>query len=174
MLTPVEGWKALKRARLKPERFAERCFYPLIALAALSEGSSLFYEANISFADWAKNGLSTFITFFFGYFSILMVGGSVLPKKSREFIHKDIGKEFVMLTLSTMALFWSVIQIIPMLEPVLVFLPLWTIYLIFKGVRVLRIPPEVQNSTTGWLCLLIIGAPLFWNWLMTEFILPNT
>ena len=172
MLTPVEGWKALKRARFKTEDFAARCFYPLIALSAVSEVASLFYEANRTFSDWVMDGLATFITFFFGYFTIIALGSMALPKKSRSFLQKDIGRQFVMLNLSTLAMFWVLIQALPMLEPVLVFLPLWTIYLIFKGVRVLRIPEDVTTSTTGYLCLLIIGIPVLWNWLLTEFLLP--
>ncbi|MDE6381676.1 MAG: hypothetical protein K2L57_02300, partial [Muribaculaceae bacterium] len=87
---------------------------------------------------------------------------------------KDIGRQFVMLTMSTLAVFWILIQVMPMFEPVLVFLPLWTIYLIYKGIRVLRVPSEVENSTTGLMCMLIIGVPIFWNWLMAEVLLPAT
>lgn len=171
MFTPVEGWKALKRARLKTEEFASRCFYPLIALAAISEVSKIFYEANVSVSDWAVDGLITFMTFFFGYFSVLLAGGFMLPPKSRDIIKKDIGKQFVMLAMSSLAIFWIFIQIMPMLEPVLVFLPLWTIYLIYKGVRILRVPEEVENSTTGLLCMLIIGIPVLWNWVLTDILL---
>lgn len=171
MFTPVEGWKALKRARLKTEEFASRCFYPLIALAAISEVSKVFYEANVSVSDWAVDGLITFMTFFFGYFTVLLAGGFMLPPKSRDIIKKDIGKQFVMLAMSSLAIFWIFIQIMPMLEPVLVFLPLWTIYLIYKGVRILRVPEEVENSTTGLLCMLIIGIPVLWNWILTDILL---
>lgn len=171
MFTPVEGWKALKRARLKTEEFASRCYYPLIALAAISEVSKIFYEANVSVSDWAVDGLITFMTFFFGYFSVLLAGDFMLPSKSRDIIKKDIGKQFVMLAMSSLAIFWIFIQIMPMLEPVLVFLPLWTIYLIYKGVRILRVPEEVENSTTGLLCMLIIGIPVLWNWVLTDILL---
>ena len=145
--------------------------YPLIALAAISEVSKIFYEANVSVSDWAVDGLITFMTFFFGYFSVLLAGGFMLPSKSRDIIKKDIGKQFVMLAMSSLAIFWIFIQIMPMLEPVLVFLPLWTIYLIYKGVRILRVPEEVENSTTGLLCMLIIGIPVLWNWVLTDILL---
>lgn len=174
MFTPVEGWKALKRARLKTETFASRCFYPLIGLCAVSQAMHMFYEANVTFADWAKYGLSTFMTFFFGYFTAILFGGIVLPRKSRDMLKKEIGKQFVMLAMSTLALFWTVIQIVPMFEPVLVFLPLWTIYLVYKGVRILRVSKDVENSTTGLLCILIIGVPILWNWLVTDILLPMT
>lgn len=171
MLGPMEGWKALKRARFSSEEFAARCFYPLIALAALSEGSMLFYEANMTVSEWAKAGLATFITFFFGYFTVLLLGGMVLPRQSRDIMKKEIGKQFVMLSMSTLALFWVIVRLLPMLQPVLVFLPLWTVYIIFKGVRRLRVPKEVENSTTGLLCMLVIGVPILWNWIMTEILL---
>lgn len=174
MFTPVEGWKALKRARIPTDQFASRCFYPLIALAAVSEISKVFYEANVSIADWAVDGLGTFITFFFGYFTVILAAGIILPSRARDLVKKDIGRQFVMLTMSTLAVFWILIQVMPMFEPVLVFLPLWTIYLIYKGVRVLRVPSEVENSTTGLMCMLIIGVPIFWNWLMAEVLLPAT
>ncbi|MDE5644373.1 MAG: hypothetical protein K2I45_01875 [Muribaculaceae bacterium] len=174
MFTPVEGWKALKRARIPTDQFASRCFYPLIALAAVSEISKVFYEANVSIADWAVDGLGTFITFFFGYFTVILAAGIILPPRARDLVKKDIGRQFVMLTMSTLAVFWILIQVMPMFEPVLVFLPLWTIYLIYKGIRVLRVPSEVENSTTGLMCMLIIGVPIFWNWLMAEVLLPAT
>lgn len=174
MLTPVEGFKALKRARFKTEEFAGRCFYPLIALAAVSDIAGLFYKAGFSIADWMVSGFSTFMTFFFGYFTILLAGPLLLPAKSRPLLKKDIGRQFVMLALSTLAIFWTVIQVAHMLEPVLVFLPLWTIYLVYKGVRVIRVPSEVENSTTGILCMLVIGVPILWSWLISELLIPAT
>lgn len=172
LLTPVEGWKALKRARFSTEEFANGCFFPLIALAAISETAKLFYEANHSVSEWLLDALCTFLTFFFGYFTIVIAGGWILPSKSRDFLKKDIGKEFVMLNLSTLALFWTLLETVPMLDPVLVFLPIWTIYLIYKGVRVIRVPSEVENSTTGYMCLLMLGIPLLWNWVLTEILIP--
>lgn len=172
MLTPVEGWKALKRARFRTEELASGCFYPLVALAAFSDVTMLFYEANTTVGEWVLAGLCTFITYFFGYFTVLLLGAVVLPRKSRDLLKKDIGRQMVMLSMSTLPIFNTFINIIPMLEPVLVFLPLWTIYLIYKGVRVIRVNPEVENSTTGLMCMLIIGAPLLWNWLISELLLP--
>lgn len=172
MFTPVEGWKALKRARFSTESFAARSFYPLIGICAVAQVTDMFYEANVSVADWAKNGLATFMTFFFGYFTAVLIGGVILPSKSRDILKKEIGKQFVMLAMSTLVIFQTILQFVPMFDPVLVFLPLWTIYLVYKGVRILRVPKEVENSTTGLLCMLIIGVPLFWNWIVTEILFP--
>lgn len=168
LIGPVEGWKALKRTRFKTEEFAARCFYPLVAAAALAEGVMFFYEANMTFSDWVLEAISTFVAFFFGYFTILLLGSFILPRKSREILKKDIGRQFVMLSLSSLALFWMLVTLLPMFEPVLVFLPLWTIYIVFKGVRLLRVPADVTSSTAGLLCMLVIGVPVLWKWLMEE------
>lgn len=168
MLTPVEGWKALKRASLTADRFASGCFYPLVALAAVSQAAMFIYEANVTVSDWVMKGLDTFVSFFFGYFTVLILGGIFLPKKVRPILKKDITKQFIMLAMSTLALFYTVMNLLPMLDPVLVFLPLWTLYLVFKGVRVLRVPKDAENTTTGVMCVLIVGAPILWNWLMTD------
>ncbi|MDE7180701.1 MAG: hypothetical protein K2N88_05835 [Muribaculaceae bacterium] len=172
MFTPVEGWKALKRARFTSDEFASRCFMPMVGLAAISNAVKIFYEANYSFADWLIDALSTFLLFFFGYFSVILVGSWILPRLSRYFLKKEIGKEFVMLSLSTLALFWALIMVLPMLDPVLVFLPLWTIYLIFKGIRVIRVPADVLNSTTAIMIILINAMPLLWNWIINRFLFP--
>lgn len=172
MMTPVEGWKILKRAGFKTDTVASGCFYPLLALSAISVAANIFYEANFTMSDWVVNGFSLFLTFFFGYFSVLLVGANVLPQKSRELMKKDIGKQLVMITMSTLALFSIFINLFPMVEPVLVFLPLWTIYLIFKGVRVLKVNRDVENTTTCILCIMIIGFPILWNWIFTEVLMP--
>lgn len=170
MFTPVEGWKALRRAHFTAESFASGCFYPLVGLAALSEGAAMFYEADFSVAQWGMRAIVTFVTFFFGYFTILLFGAFMLPKRSRPILKKEVGKQFVMLSLSTLALFLTSINLVPMLEPVLVFLPLWTIYLVIKGIRLMRVPHDCINSTIGMMCLLLLGAPMLWHWLMMEII----
>lgn len=172
LLSPVEGWKALKRARLSTDEVASGCFYPMIALSAVAQAAMFFYEANKDVSDWAVAGLVSFITFFFGYFTVLIAGGFILPKKSRAVIKTEIGKQFVMVGMATLAMFYTLVVLFPMLDPVLVFLPLWTIYSISRGVKYLRVPKDAETSTAGLLCMLIIGAPLLWNWIFTELLLP--
>lgn len=169
MFTPVEGWKALRRAKFTEEKFASDCFYPLVGLAAISEASMFIYEANVTPTQFVVKAAITFVTFFFGYFGVILCGGFMLPKGARFLLKSGVGKEMVMLALSSLALFLTVINLLPMLEPVLVFLPLWTIYIVIKGVRQMRVPSDCVNSTSGLLCMLLIGVPLFWHWLLTEF-----
>lgn len=163
--TPVEGWKELKRRKYTPEEVASGCFYPLTALASLSEFADKIYTT-ISMGDCLMQALYTFISFFFGYFTIMLVGGLALPSLSKECLKKNIGKEFVMMNLSTLALFYIANKLLPMIDAALFFLPIWTVYLIYKGVRILRIPVVVESRTKVILVFLIIGMPIMWQWLL--------
>ncbi|MDE6410687.1 MAG: YIP1 family protein [Muribaculaceae bacterium] len=168
MSTPVEGWKELKRRHYPPEDVASGLFYPTVALASLSEFAGMIYTT-IGVGECLMSALTAFISFFFGYFTVLLLCGAILPKLSKGIMKTAIGKEFVMVNMSTLALFFTAINLFPMIDAVLVFLPIWTIYLIYKGVRILRIPEAVETRTKILLTFLIIGAPFLWSWLMELF-----
>lgn len=170
LATPVEGWKALKRARMAPETVASRCFYPFVALASVSEFANLFYLAESTVSSILVAAVNTFISFFFGYFLVLMCAGILMPKDVREQFKKPFGKEFVMEMMSTLALFYALGILLPMAQTVLVFLPLWTIYAISKGVRFLRGPKESETRSACVLSLLIVGAPILCHWLFSIFL----
>lgn len=169
MSTPVEGWKELKRRHYTVEELASGLFYPMIAFVSISEFADKFYT-NSSISDCLLKGVGRFVSFFFGYFTVVLLSGIFLPKSVKEAMKKDIGKEFVMMNLSTMALFFMALNLFPMFDAILVFLPIWTIYLIYKGVRILRVPVSVESRTKVILTFLIIGAPLLWEWLMGLFL----
>ena len=170
--TPVEGWKKLRRRAFKNEEVAASCFYPLVALAAFSEVADLFYD-NRTISDWAVYGLVTFLAFFFGYFTILLFCGFMLPKKSRYLFRKDNGMQFVMMALSSLAIFYTLSNVFPMIQEVIYLLPLWTIYIIYKGVRVMRVNQDVINMTTVILCILVLGVPILWGWAFHTIFLPH-
>lgn len=168
MSTPVEGWKELKRRHYPVEEIASGLFYPMVALASISEFAGMVYTT-IGVGECLMRALTAFISFFFGYFTVLLLCGAILPKMSKTVMKTAIGKEFVMVNMSTLALFFMTINLFPMIDAVLVFLPIWTIYLIYKGIRILRIPEGVETRTKILLTFLIIGAPLLWSWLMGIF-----
>lgn len=165
---PADGWKALKRAKLGVESIASSCFYPLIALASVSEYSALFYDPDSTVTSLLEPAIITLITFFFGYFSVLILGNLLLPKESHITLHNYYGKEFVMINISTLTLFYIIFRIFPPAAPIWAFLPFWTIYLIYKGVKLFRVPKDKESKTFVILSILIIGSPIFWNWIFTE------
>lgn len=166
--TPVEGWKELKRRRYTPEQIASGMFFPTIAIAAISEFAAKIYTT-VGLNECLMNALKAFISFFFGYFTVLLISGVILPKASKKAMKESIGRIFVMVNMSTLALFFSTLNLFPMIDAVLVFLPIWTIYLIYKGVRILRVPEGVETRTKILLAFLIIGCPFLWSYLMDLF-----
>ena len=171
MLNPVEGWKNIRRSDISPEDFARGCFYPVCALAALSCFCKLFYEGgSASLSDCVISAVTMFVTFFFGNFLALLLIKVVMPKDCRDIAYTDFGKTFMMLNLSTFALFLTLYNALPMIGPVLVFLPIWTIYLCIRGARFFKFPEEKRSLCKTLLCIFTLGAPLavfqLFEWLL--------
>lgn len=168
LTTPVEGWKEMKRRRLSPDSIASSVFYPLVALASVSEFIRILYGSVMPLSDIVIEAVIMFMALFFGYFTVILLGSNLLPKEVRPTIKSDIGKNFTMMSVSSLALFMFGYNAFPMIDSVLVFLPLWTIYIVCKGVKILRVPKEVEIRTKGTLSCLIVGTPLLWDWLLSE------
>lgn len=166
MATPVEGWKSLKRSKFSTDRFFSACFIPFASLAALSEFASFFYEANCSWGDVSLSALLVFISFVFGYFSLIPIAQILLPRRVKKVASLDVGKQYAMLGMSTLALFYALYNLLPMFGPVLVFLPLWTIYILYKGVKILRVPADLYIRTGVTYSIMTIGAPSLWFYLL--------
>lgn len=167
LCTPVEGWKEMKRRKFTSEHVAASLFYPCCAVAAASEFCQLFYMEGFTVQMCLMNALTAFVSFFFGYFSILFLADLILPKDARGILKTSFGKNYVMSCMSTLAIFFAVNNIFPPLEPVFVFLPIWTAYLVYKGVKILRVEKEYETRTQFLLAILIIGMPLAWNHIMS-------
>jgi hypothetical protein len=171
MIGPVDGWKKLKRAKISADQFAAGCFIPLLVVTALTEFADAVFEANKTFPELLVKSLHTFITYFLGYFIALLCSTTFIPKNCREKMHTEFAKTFIMVATSTLLLFRILLNLLPMLGPVLVFLPIWTIYLVVRGARILRVPKDRETSMAGLISLYVIAAPLFCAWLIGE-ILP--
>lgn len=172
LMTPVEGWKALKRSKITPEKFAAGSFFPLVAVAAMSGFADLFYEGDVALSEVLMQALITFISFLFGYFSITPVSQLLLPRNARDVVKKPVSKLYALAGISSLALFYAVYTLLPMFGPALVFLPIWTIYILFRGIRILRVPADHETHVVVAYCLMVIGLPALWGWLLTE-ILPG-
>lgn len=170
MLSPVEGWKALKREKFTPDNLFMSLLMPLTMIAAILGVASYFYDNNVTLSEVFIQAVITFFSFFFGYFIILILSGILLPASGKEAMKKPFGKNYVLVNLSTLALFYSIGELLPMLEPVLVFLPLWTLYIISRGVKILRVDKDNETSTAVWMSLLTVGVPVFCGWAFTNFL----
>lgn len=172
MLNPIEGWKSVRRKKIPSELVARKCFYPLVALVSLAQFFQLIYSSRDGFALLIENVIITFVSFFFGYFCSFLLLRVVLHLLGSSSIDTNFGKVFILFNLSTLCIFFTLTEIFPMLWAILIFLPLWTVYLICRGARFFYFPEKRQILSTASLCLGIIGCPLMLAWIL-ESILPH-
>ncbi|MCH5238116.1 MAG: hypothetical protein J1E95_10020 [Muribaculaceae bacterium] len=172
MFAPVQGWKTLRREAATPEFFQTGCFYPLLALLALSQFADFFYSSRITLSSVITAGVIAFVSYFFGYFSVLSFLRIVFPKEIGEYFENNYGKVYIMLSMSTLVLFSIFTNLLPMLWPVLIFLPLWTIYIMYRGIRFFKLPESYTLKFTIFSCVSVIGFPLLIDWALNA-LLPN-
>lgn len=169
---PVEGWKDIRRANLTVEDAQQKCFYPLLAIMAICKFAGLYYSPSSTLTDLTVEALTSFVGLFAGYFCIILLLKLLLPGKGGEIFDTDFGKVFVIMSLSTLSLFFALTELLQMLWAILIFLPLWTVYSVCKGIRFLNFPEDRTVRSTTILCLLIVGVPELIQWGLEE-VLPK-
>lgn len=160
LISPRVGWRDIRRAHLTGEETCRGLFYPFIALASIVNFANLLYVPEKTVSGELINAVITFASFFFSYFLIFPFSGLLLKGKSSETMRTEFGKSFVAFAMSTLCLFYILYVLLPMLEPILLLIPLWTIFIITRGIKILRIPSEEDTRATIWLSLLIVGLPV--------------
>lgn len=169
MINPVEGWKRIRRSKVQPEEVARRCFYPMTALATVSQFMRLAYGTITEVNTLVVSALTVFISFFFGYFVVRLMQRILLPANCRKkAADSPYGQIFTMYLLSTLTIFYTISNILPMLEAIWVFLPLWTIFIASKGIRFFKFEDHRINLITALMCAFEIGAPILVFMIFTE------
>ena len=166
LFNPIEGWKKIRRADMNAEDVARECFYPLTAIAAVSCYLECLWNSNVGLKQATVDAVNVFVAFFFGNFLVLMLIKLLYPKEEKRIADTDFGKQYVMYNLSTLALFYILYRCFQMIGPVLVFLPIWTIYLALRGTRFFKLPQENSNLLKTLMCIFIIAAPIAVYWVM--------
>ena len=169
---PIEGWKSIRRNRLTPVQVQSECFYPMVAMVAITEFAVLYYQPDASLSKGIVDALCGFVSVFFSYFAISVCAKILMPGEARHSLDTPFGKVFLMIALSTLCFFYSLLNLLPMLEPLLVFLPLWTVYIVCRGVRFLKFPKEREHTATALLCLMIVGMPSLIGWIFSKIVNP--
>lgn len=171
MFNPVEGWKGLRRSNKSIESLQSECFYPLLAILAISKFADYFYYVNLSFSQIITEAVISFVAFFFGYLSIPTILSWFLSKEMSERFENRFGKEYILIALSTLVLFAILRDLLPMLWPILIFLPIWTLYLMFKGKRFFKFHDKEEIKFFVLSGTAVIGVPLLIDWALNV-ILP--
>lgn len=168
MFTPVEGWKTLRRNKFSPESLQSGCFYPLLALLAMSKFVEFFYSVNVTLSEVVTQAVISFVAYFFGYFAIQMVMSWLLGEGLKEKYDTIFGKNYTIMSLSSLVLFSILINLLPMLWPVLIFLPIWSLYFMFKGVKFFHFPEGKEMKFYVMASASFIGVPLLIDWALNS------
>ena len=67
--------------------------------------------------------------------------------------------------LSSLALFWIPAEVLPILETLTVFLPIWTAFIITKGLRFLNLPQQHYNRCMVTIVVSVIVMPYLFMWI---------
>lgn len=165
LMKGTAGWKDLRRSRLKPEQTAAGCFYPLIALATVSRFADWFYLPEFNLSETLVSAVSVFVSFFFSYFAVQVVCRWLFPNAAKSKTETSYFKLIVQYALSSLALFWIPAELMPILETVTVFLPIWTAFIITKSLRFLRLPEQYHNRCMVTIVVTVILMPYLFMWI---------
>ncbi|MDE6770068.1 MAG: hypothetical protein K2J78_10130, partial [Muribaculaceae bacterium] len=169
----IEGWKEVRREGITVDEAQRNCFYPLLAIMAISHFATLFYSSRVTLSQIILEAVTSFVGYFAGFFCIILLLKLLLPKGADKCVDTNFGKVFVILNLSSLCLFFTAMELLPMLWPILIFLPLWTVYVICRGTRFFRFPEEKTILCIGLMCVLIVGLPTLIEWGLNEVLPAN-
>lgn len=165
LMTGTPGWRRLRKARLTPEQSAAGCLYPMAALAAVCRFSDWIYAPEFAISDTLVAAASIFISFFFSYFAVQVICRWLFPADASAKTELPYFKQLVQYALASLALFWIPAEILPVIEPITVFLPIWTAFIITKGMHYLRIPEGHKTRCTIILVTSTVAMPYLIMWL---------
>lgn len=175
MTMPAAGWKKLTLQGPSPELATIRFFLPLCILSGASVFFSLFYpgiglsaEEN-PFTILLVNAVIQFCSFFIGYYMALVMAKVFLPKEDRWISSSSYGKLLIMTGVATLAIFHILFEAFPMLDFILVFLPLWTIFIQFRGLEHTEFRSDKRILAIAVICLVTITGPTLIEWLLALF-----
>lgn len=177
MAMPASGWEMAKKHGPAPELATLRFLLPLCLLSGASvffgllyPGSRNIFSEEAGFTVMLVNAVIQFCSFFIGYYVALLLEKAFLPRNAKELPSTSYGKLLTMTGVATLALFHIIFEALPMLDFVLVFLPLWTIFLLYKGID----HPSVSHSDkrlldVGIVCIVTIVSPTLVEWILALF-----
>lgn len=167
MSNPVQGWKELRRSKNTASSLTMQLLLPICILAGVSDFCELFYDSNLSLSQVSLTCVYTFFTFFLSYYLSVVINVIFLPKVSKSYATSRYGEMMSIVGISTLALFHITESLLPIFDMIFAFLPLWTIYLIIKGMGFVKVKNNKGTYTLGVVCVSIICSPLLTDWLFS-------
>lgn len=175
ILSPAHGWEDLLQRARTPEEIRSRGFYPLTAITSLSVIAGKLYGGSMT--SWAMvpvEALIEFMTFFVGYFVGVFVMSVVMPSLSTS--GKGPGENrihvFVLYCMGLLELIALIQNLVPMSLAIILFLPLYVAFVIWKGGAFLGLNPQHTGLYMVAGCLGVIAPTYVLNYLF-HLIMPS-
>ncbi len=172
-ISPDSAWLRIFTSGRSADDTARRVFYPLVALSAALQFCSLIYNPGAPLSSVIQQAIVVFIAWFIGYFGVVtIVSNAIFGEESKELGSSVNGKKLIMLSMSSLTVFYIFGEVLPLLDPILTFAPIYSIFLVSRGVKVIGVPTSQRTRISVFYSVLIIGIPLLLRWLF-ESLLPD-
>lgn len=167
MFGPVEGWRDLRRTKLSARAFEFGCFFPLILIAGLSSIADFMHNSATTTASVLVKSITTAVAFLLTYYGTAILCEIMLPQKVCKALRTSFGSIYIMAVISPLVLASIIGSWAPILEPAMFFMPIFSIYLIVKGVKFLRIPSDTHYKTIAWMSFATIGLTILFKYIFS-------
>lgn len=170
MVFPNIGWPLAQKSGPAPEIAIIRFLLPISILSAVSDFISYLYPGSNNFTTTLVGAVITFCSFFLGYYLALVLSKILLPKEARDLPSSSYGKLMTIAAIGTLAFFNILMQALPMFDSILEFLPIWTVYVIYTGMKYAKIETDKTVYAIGVVCVAVICSPVIVEWILNLFI----
>lgn len=169
MTMPNYGWTLARDHGPLAEVAVLRFLLPLSLISGGAEFFSLLYPNAPSFTGALVGAVVMFCSFFLGYYIALVMAKLFLPREERGFPHSQYGRLLAMTGVATLAIFHILFKLLPMFDFIIEFFPLWTIFLLYKGMKIADVPQEKWTVSLAVVCLAVICSPPLVEWIFSLF-----
>ncbi len=150
VLRPTNGWEDIaadfESAPGEAERVYRADFLPLIAGCSASSLIRILY--GVDFLGAFCHGLVMFVALFLSYYIACWVLASCMPRLSGVVVVDENSRRYrlmVMYTLAIIALVGLLENIVKVRMAILTFLPLYTVFVLWKGCRFVEVPQQQEG-----------------------------
>lgn len=171
VLSPNIGWRKIKNASLRIDEYSRILFFPLLALVAACRFVDKIYVSNRSVGHLLQEAVAMFVAGFAGYYLVSLLARLFLPAAARRKIDSPFGNIYVMTIMSTLAVCTIIAEVMPWLGMLLLVPPIYSAYILVKGVRYLRIPEHETMPVEIFMVFFSFGIPLGIYFLL-DFMMP--
>lgn len=135
VLAPVKGWEDISADGLNDNLLLKQGLLPLLVLTAISSFISLIFEADVSIVGVLQQAIITFMKYFATYYLACLVFTLYLPRCiSVEFSLKKC-HTFIIYGITLLSLVNIVENCIPVELAVLFIMPIYVLYILWRGLR---------------------------------------